>query len=199
MTAKQKQLTTNSMSSVCILKHATPTHRHQSIVSSIPRVIPRVTSDRASSPTSQYRHFLNPSNAYGSLYKLCPTRPCDYLTTVRSSALISQRPVSRLFTQIPRQTLSTAWSVLTRATFRKLAPLPSSGHWLSLHAHSYYFSNITTDCYEEPLSWCSNHYTRQSVRFKRALPKNKGSCTYKVSLAKPSVCPTNCYSCHKGS
>jgi hypothetical protein len=48
-------------------------HRHQSIFSSISRVIRRVTSHRAGSPTSQNRHLFNlcPSNTHKNRYKVC--------------------------------------------------------------------------------------------------------------------------------
>jgi len=74
-------------------------HGHQSILSSTSRVIPRVTSHRAGSPTSQKQHFFNlyPSNTHKNRYKVCV--PLDRVSTsklFKSSVRISQCSASDL-------------------------------------------------------------------------------------------------------
>ena len=59
-------------------------HGHQTILSSISRVIPKVTSHRAGSPTSAFIQSLSVQHAQKPLQGLCPARPRDYLKTVQN-------------------------------------------------------------------------------------------------------------------
>lgn len=176
-------------------------HGHQSILSSNSRVIRRVTSQRAGSPTSQNRQLFNlyPSqHAQKQLQVMCPARPCDYLKLLESSVRISQSSVSWFITKILCYTHCSLYEVFWH--------LERCGSWpcSRLKATGCHYTDITATIFQTSQQTVTTRHLAGTVTttphiylVKTSPARYKSSSKYKVSLVKPSVCPRNYYSCHE--